>query len=137
MTGKKKHGFTLIELMIVMTIIGILISVTLPQMMKTRYQALFTVCQMNLRNMAAALEVYWVDNDHKYPEGSLVPLTTNKYIQKIYCPTDPLKQDYGYDVNNSEKAYTLWCMGRHLGVSGLKPANYPKYDNRSGIILEP
>jgi prepilin-type N-terminal cleavage/methylation domain-containing protein len=140
MADKKKisrKGFTLIELMIVMCIIGILMAVTLPMMMKARYTALFSVCQSNQRNIAAAMENYWLDEGHIYPPA-ILPVYTEGYLQKhIWCPADPDRSDYGYSRGTVEKIYTLWCVGRHLSASGMHPAGYPQYEFGKGIILPP
>lgn len=133
MRRKTAQGFTLIELMVVLAIIGILMSVILPQMLKSKYQAHYSACTGNERNIAAALENYWLENDHKYPEN-LPILYASGFGKKMVCPANPQKTDYGYGSNNIEKTYTIWCSTRHLSGAGLIPEGMPEYDNTQGLI---
>ncbi len=133
MVKKSIQGFTLIELMVAMTIIGIMLAVILPQMLKSKYQAHYASCTGNERNIAAALENYWIENDHKYPDNIQI-LYDSGFGKKMICPANPTKTNYGYLANNVEKAYTIWCSTRHLNAAGLIPEGYPEYDNTQGLI---
>ncbi len=60
----KKHsdkGFTLIELMIVIAIIGILAAIAIPQFSAYRQRSYNSAAQADLRNAATAQEAYYVD----------------------------------------------------------------------------
>lgn len=59
---KGEHGFTLIELLVVIAIIGILAAIAIPQFATYRRQANDSRAQSQLRNMAAAMEGYFVTN---------------------------------------------------------------------------
>ena len=65
---KKKlfRGFTLIELMIVVAIIGILAAIAIPQFSSYRQKAYNSAAVSDLKNMKTALESYYADNQH-YP----------------------------------------------------------------------
>jgi type IV pilus assembly protein PilA len=61
-------GFTLVELMIVVAIIGILAAIAIPQFAAYRTRAFNTAAQSDLRNVRTSLEAYFVDNQ-RYPAG--------------------------------------------------------------------
>jgi type IV pilus assembly protein PilA len=59
---KKNEGFTLIELMIVIAIIGILAAIAIPQFSAYRTRSYNSAAEADLRNAATAQEAYYVDN---------------------------------------------------------------------------
>jgi type IV pilus assembly protein PilA len=58
---KKNEGFTLIELMIVIAIIGILAAIAIPQFSAYRKRSYNAGAEADLRNAATAQEAYFVD----------------------------------------------------------------------------
>ena len=97
-------GFTLLELMIVISIIIILVSVALPQYQKTIMHARETMLRYDLDTMRKLIDQYAADKG-KLPT-SLQDLVTAGYMREI--PTDPLtdqkdwQEDQGEDVNSTE-----------------------------------
>ena len=77
MTVKNQKGFTLIELMIVIAIIGILAAIAIPQFSKYRKRSYDSSAQSDLRNAATAQEAYYVDQD-TYCSASIT-LTSGTY----------------------------------------------------------
>ena len=59
---KNEKGFTLIELMIVIAIIGILAAIAIPQFSAYRTRSYNSAAQSDVRNLATAQEAYYVDH---------------------------------------------------------------------------
>ncbi len=59
---KNQKGFTLIELMIVIAIIGILAAIAIPQFSAYRTRAYNSAALSDLRNCRTAMEAYYADN---------------------------------------------------------------------------
>ena len=81
-----KKGYTLIELMIVVAIVGILVSVAIPSFQQSAVKARETALKQNLFTMRAVLDQFYADRGD-YPE-SLTSLVEEKYLRAI--PTDPM-----------------------------------------------
>jgi len=63
---KKEKGFTLVELLIVIAIIGILAAIAIPQFAKYRAKAYNSAALSDLKNARTAVEAYYADNQ-QYP----------------------------------------------------------------------
>jgi prepilin-type N-terminal cleavage/methylation domain-containing protein len=61
LTNKDQKGFTLIELMIVIAIIGILAAIAIPQFSAYRTRSYNSAANSDLRNACTAQEAYYVD----------------------------------------------------------------------------
>ncbi len=81
-----EKGFTLIELIIVFTLIGILVGLGIPQYKYAVKKANEAALKENLFQMRTLLQQYYTDK-HKYPI-SLQTLVDEKYLLKI--PLDPM-----------------------------------------------
>ena len=84
--GSRARGFTLMEIVIVMTVISILLAVAIPIYMTHIKRAKEVVLRTNLDEMRRAIDKYTVDKE-KAP-SSLADLVSAGYLRKI--PDDPL-----------------------------------------------
>ncbi len=62
-SSRATRGFTLVELLVVVSIIALLVSMLLPAMSKAREQAKTVVCQANMRSINGAILTYYADYD--------------------------------------------------------------------------
>ena len=67
MTNKQDKGFTLVELLIVIVILGILATVTVFAVRGITERSQDNACSVELRALATATEAYYVDNDQTWP----------------------------------------------------------------------
>ncbi len=111
-TAKDKHlrkdrtqsGFTLIELMIVMAIIGILITMAIPSFVGAIKHAREAALKEDLQTMRTAIDTYTMDKQ-KGPQ-SLDDLVQDGYIRAI--PEDPITRSKDTWVTDSTEAmYSL------------------------------
>ena len=68
-----RTGFTLLELIVVITIISILASLLLPSISRARERGRKASCINNLRQIGLALEMYVADNGFRYPVAAGKP----------------------------------------------------------------
>jgi general secretion pathway protein G len=103
-SSSRQSGFTLLELMIVISIIIILAIIVLPQYQKTVLQARESVLRDDLAQMRKLLDQYAADKG-QLPQ-SLEDLSTSGYLREV--PVDPItgQKDWnvimGQDANSAE-----------------------------------
>lgn len=109
---QRKKGFTLVELLIVISIIGVLTSVVIGSTNASRIAARDTKRISDMKEIELGLALYF-DVNKVYPAGSdtgaLSILVTQKYLPEI--PTDPTGTAYEYMTSNGDKSY---CIGVRL-----------------------
>jgi prepilin-type N-terminal cleavage/methylation domain-containing protein len=67
--GRESRGFTLVEVLVVISIILVLMGILLPILDKARRQSRVLLCVNNQRRIVAALSCYALDNHGFYPES--------------------------------------------------------------------
>ena len=78
-----EEGFTLVELLVVVIIIGILASIAIPTFLNQRENAWKRAAQSDLRNSATVMESYYGDNGTYAKVGALDPATGFKQSDNV------------------------------------------------------
>jgi prepilin-type N-terminal cleavage/methylation domain-containing protein len=92
---KKSKGFTLIELMIVVAIIGILSAIAIPKFADLIRKSNEGATKGNLGAIRSAMSIYYGENEGLYPVGAAVnaglqlTMDTGKYIKSIPNSYEP------------------------------------------------
>jgi general secretion pathway protein G len=86
--ARGQKGFTLIELMVVIAIIGILVSMAVPTYKSIVIRAKETVLRQNLATLRDVIDQFYADKG-KYPD-SLETLASDGYLRRI--PVDPMTE---------------------------------------------
>ena len=119
----RSAGFTLIEIMVVMVILGLLVAIVAPNILGRSDQARVTVAQTQMSNIGNALDLYRLDNSHypssqqglealvSKPNGSPEPRNWNPdgYLKSV--PVDPWDNEYQYISPGADGPYDLFSYG--------------------------
>lgn len=128
MNLSRYRGFTLLELLIVLVIVGLLVSIVGPNLFKNLDKSKVTTAEAQLDNIAKALDQYRIDTGH-YPSSeqglaALVmapagePKWNGPYMKKA-VPPDPWGNPYVYRRPGSNgREYDLLSNGQDGNSSG-------------------
>src|SRR5688572_2714825 len=118
---KKTLGFTLIEVMVVVVILGILAAIIVPKIMSRPEQARIVKVKQDLLAIQSGLDLYKLDNGRypttdqgldalvKKPTTSPIPANwkSEGYLQQL--PNDPWGESYQY--TNEDEKLRIWSYG--------------------------
>jgi general secretion pathway protein G len=119
-----RDGFTLIEMIVVLAIIGVLALIIVPNVIGRPDQARVTVAKTDLRTISAALKIYRLDNgDYPTTEQGLAALVSRPtappvpanwssegYLPSV--PVDPWGNPYAYRSPGERGRFDLSSLGK-------------------------
>ena len=132
--ARRNIGFTLVEILLVITIIAIMVAMVVPRLAGRSKQAKISIAEADIEaSLSIALDLYELDNG-MYPSSGqglkaliekpdITPIPNNwkgPYLKKRVMPKDPWGNPYNYaypGVNNSD-GYDLWSVGPDQSEGG-------------------
>jgi general secretion pathway protein G len=116
-----EDGFTLIEILVVITIIGLLMSLVGPRVLNYLSESKVKAATIQIQSFASSLDLFYLDMGH-YPSTSegLAALVqrpagengwNGPYLQKGYVPNDPWGHPYSYRSPSDHGPYEIVSLG--------------------------
>jgi len=125
---RKSGGFTLIELMVVLVIIGVLAALIVPNVLERADDARVTAARTDVNNLMQALKLYKLDNQ-RYPTSEqglqalvakptvgAIPPNWKPYLDKL--PNDPWGRSYQYANPGLKGAIDIYSFGADGVIGG-------------------
>jgi len=133
---KGEKGFTLIELMIVVAIIGILAAIAIPNFLNLKDKAIFGTAKANVDVLRSVLASYAADSDtNRYPTGGMSFDQIKTLLPVANLPADGSDakwQDFTYSAPTTGTTFVITVHANDRAFdtitgtpSGITPSTYP------------
>lgn len=128
--NNKIKGFSLVELLVVLAILGMIIGLVGPRVMKHLGSAKSDTAKIQIEDLGATLDIFYLDNG-RYPNSQegLSALTSKPagldnwngpYLKKQVIPKDPWGNEYHYQSPGDHGEYDLYSYGADNQTGGEK-----------------
>jgi general secretion pathway protein G len=116
-----QDGFTLVEMLVVITIIGLIMALVGPRVLNYLSESKVKTARIQIESFSSALDLFYLDNG-RYPTSSegltaLVQRPSNAtawngpYIKTAAVPTDPWGRPYAYRSPGDHSPYEIASFG--------------------------
>jgi general secretion pathway protein G len=121
---KPRHGeagFTLVEMLVVITIIGLIMGLVGPRVLNYLSESKVKTARIQIESFSAALDLYYLDNG-RYPSSSegltalvqrpaVAPAWNGPYIKSGSVPADPWGHPYVYRAPAERSPFEIASLG--------------------------
>ena len=119
--GDGEGGFTLVEMLVVITIIGLIMALVGPRVLNYLGESKVKAAKIQIESFSAALDLYYLDNG-AYPAGnegltalvqrpSSAPAWNGPYLKTGSVPDDPWGHPYVYKAPGDHAPYEIDSYG--------------------------
>jgi general secretion pathway protein G len=116
-----EHGFTLVEMLVVITIIGLIMALVGPRVLNYLSESKVKTARIQIESFSSALDLFYLDNG-RYPSSSeglpaLVQRPANAlswngpYLKTSSVPADPWGRSYRYRAPGDHAPYEISSSG--------------------------
>jgi prepilin-type N-terminal cleavage/methylation domain-containing protein len=140
---RKNKGFTLVELLVVISIIAMLLATLIPAMKKAQEQARFVICKNNLRQIGLAGTMYLQANNNAFPHP-LVCIYSRATLTLEFTAIHPFQcrwHDSGVTPDGPFwpylKAKDVTCCPSFARIARTRGKNHPSHVTSLNIPIEP